>query len=178
MKLGLKSVMTAAAFTVAMSAMPFGVTHAQEASESHIAAARAAIKSIGATNQFDPILPQAAEALRNELIQKDPNLQADINRIIEDVAIELAARRADLEAEAARVYARSFTEEQLTAIADFYNSDAGKKLISEGPIASRELVKAANIWQSGIARDLSQMVGEELQKVAPETPAVEPTTAN
>ena len=31
-----------------------------------------------------------------------------------------------------------FTEDQLNAIAAFYNSDAGKKLLSDGPIVTRE----------------------------------------
>ena len=48
-----------------------------------------------------------------------------------------------------------FSEADLNAIAEFYNSDAGKKLISDGPIVTRELFKAADIWQRGIARDLA-----------------------
>jgi hypothetical protein len=155
-----------------------GVAAAQDASDSHLAAARNAIKAIGATDQFDPILPQATEALRSELIQKDPNLQADINRLVDEKALEMAGRRADLEAEAAQIYARSFTEAELTSIADFYNSDAGKKLISEGPIVTRELLKAANIWQSGIARDMAEAVGTELSAIAPAPAAEEPKTGN
>ena len=154
---------------------------AQSESETHLAAARDAIRALGATNQFDAILPQAAAALRSELVRKDPNLQADINRIVDEKTLELASRRSDLEAEAARVYARVFTEDELTAIATFYQSDAGKKLIAEGPIATRELLRAAGVWQTGIARDLAQSVGMALSEVAAqagtEAPAAE-NTAN
>ena len=159
-------------------ALTTGFAQAQEATESHLAAARDAIRAIDATNQFDPILPQAAEALRSELIQKDPNLQAEINRIVDEQALALASRRADLETEAARIYARSFTEDELKAIAAFYNGEAGKKLIAEGPIVTRELLKAAGIWQQGIARDLAETVGGELQKVAPSAPAEPEKTGN
>lgn len=142
------------------------LAQAQEASQSHLAAARAAIAAIGATEQFDGILPRAAQALKAELIQKDPNLEAIITKTVDDKAIALAARRADLETEAARAYANSFTEEQLKAISAFYTSEAGKKLISEGPIVTREVLKAAEVWQNGVARDLAMQVGEVLSKAA------------
>ncbi len=70
---------------------------AQEISASHLEAARAAIASINATEQFDEILPSAARALKGELIQKDPNLEALITKTVDDKALALASRRADLE---------------------------------------------------------------------------------
>ena len=140
---------------------------AQEIAESHLQAARAAIIAIKATDQFDSILPRAAEALRGELLRKDPNLVDQINTVINDKTVLLAGRRADLETEAARAYARVFTEEELTGIAAFYTSPAGQKLLSDGPIVVRELIKAANIWQEGIARDLATEVGKELRTLVP-----------
>ncbi|WP_139975969.1 MULTISPECIES: DUF2059 domain-containing protein [Brucella/Ochrobactrum group] len=135
---------------------------AQEITEAHLEAARAAISAINATEQFDEILPNAARALKGELIQKDPNLEALITKTVDDKALALASRRADLETESARVYAKAFSEDELKAIAAFYTSPAGKKLLSEGPIVTREVVKAANIWQNGIARDLATGVAEVL----------------
>ncbi|HWT63138.1 DUF2059 domain-containing protein [Brucella pituitosa] len=147
---------------------------AQEISASHLEAARAAISSINATEQFDEILPSAARALKGELIQKDPNLEALITKTVDDKALALAARRADLETESARAYANAFSEDELKAIAAFYTSDAGKKLLAEGPIVTREVVKAANIWQNGIARDLATSVAEVLAAQAGATAAPAP----
>ncbi len=135
---------------------------AQEITEAHLEAARSAISAIGATEQFDEILPQAARALKGELIQKDPNLEALITKTVDDKALELASRRADLETECARVYAKSFTEEELNGITTFYNSPTGKKLLAQGPIVTREVIKAAKIWQTGVARDLAENVGAVL----------------
>lgn len=146
---------------------------AQEISAAHLDAARAAIASIGATEQFDEILPSAARALKGELIQKDPNLEALITKTVDDKAIALAARRADLETESARAYANAFSEDELKAISAFYTSEAGKKLLAEGPIVTREVIKAANIWQNGIARDLAVSVAEVLAAQAGATGAPE-----
>ena len=153
--------------------MTASLAQAQDATPEHLAAARAAISAIGATDQFDAILPQAAASLKRELIQKDPNLEAIISATVDEQVLALAARRADLEKEAANVYAKVFSEAELKNIADFYTTDTGKKLIKEGPIATRGLVSAANIWQGGIARDLAVNVGEKMKAAAPavEAPA-------
>ncbi|KAI1694987.1 hypothetical protein Ddc_21592 [Ditylenchus destructor] len=99
---------------------------------------------------------------KGELIPKDPNLEALITKTVDDKALALASRRADLETESARAYANAFSEDELKAISAFYTSEAGKKLLAEGPIVTREVVKAANIWQNGIARDLATSVAEVL----------------
>jgi hypothetical protein len=149
---------------------------AQDITPAHLAAARAAVTAIRTTDQFDGILPEVAQQLKSELIQKDPNLESIISSTVDEQALALAARRADLENEAARAYAVSFTEEELNAITGFYTSPAGKKLLSEGPIVTREVLKAAGIWQRGIARDLSQAVAEKVVAAAAATTPATPAT--
>lgn len=134
-----------------------------EISESHMQAARAAVEAIGATEDFDGILPEAARALQTQLVQRSPNLQDEIAASVRDVAISLAPRRADLEREAARIFAGTFSEEELAQITEFYNSEAGQKLIEQGPVVTRDVMRAADIWQQGIARDLARGVNEALQ---------------
>jgi hypothetical protein len=165
-----RSLATALA-AVAMLALSLSVaTAADDAATitpSHMKAARAAISALHITDPFDSILPQAAHSLKNQLIEKNPNLQDIIIKVVDEKALAMAQRRADLEKEAARAYAKLFNEKELDAIATFYESEPGKKLIQNGPIASREIAKAADIWQRGIARDLAQAVGDEMAKEAP-----------
>ncbi len=135
-----------------------------EISDSHLKAARAAIAALKATEQFDQVLPQAAQALRVELVRKNPDMRELINSVVDNAALKLVDRRADLEKEAATAYARVFSEDELNAIATFYNSPAGQKLLSDGQIAQREVLQAAQIWQRGIARDLADAVGKQLDQ--------------
>ena len=173
---GLRRNLTAAA--AGFFLMTASMAQAQDATPEHLAAARAAIAAIGATNQFDGILPQAADALKAEMIQRDPNLEALITTTVDNEVLALAARRGDLEQEAARVYAKVFTEADLKAISDFYSTDVGKKLIKEGPIATRGIVDAANVWQTGIARDLAKNVAEKVAAgAAAQAPAPAETAA-
>src|SRR5690606_25335399 len=106
---------------------------------------------------------QASQALKAELIQKNPDLVDLINATVEENALALAPRRADLEKEAALAYARVFSEEELKAVTTFYTSPAGQKLLTDGPIVTREVLKAADIWQRGVARDLAQNTGRQIQ---------------
>ncbi len=154
--------LTVAAGAILSMAAVIQPASAQEIAADHLTAARQALSAIRATQQFDNILPEAALALRAELIQKDPNLEDLISSTINEQALALAQRRRDLEREAALAYARNFSQEELTAIAAFYNTDAGRKLLEVGPAVSVEVMRAAQIWQNGIARDLAQQVGTVL----------------
>lgn len=154
------ALLTASAFLATAS-----LASAQEIPASHLEAARAAIDAINATDQYDTIIPQAAQALMQELIQQNPDLQELVIATVREKALAISSRRTDLEKEAAMAYAKAFTEEELNAIAAFYTSEPGKKLLATGPLVTRELVKAAEIWQRGVARDLAVEVGKHLEQV-------------
>lgn len=136
--------------------------YAQEASESHVAAAKRAIRASRSTNQLDNILPAQANAIKAELIRNRPDAEAQISLIVDEAAIALAPRRGDLENEAAQIFVRNFTEDELNQVADFYESDAGQKFLETSPLVLREIQRAARVWTNGIRRDLSQSVNEKL----------------
>jgi hypothetical protein len=155
--------MAAAAIVIA-GASVFNASAADDVSEAQIKAARAMLSSISITSQYDLILPRVAVQLKATLIQASPNYESVINEVVDETALQFASRRGDLEREAAIIYAKAFSEEELKAITAFYTSPAGAKLIKDGPIAARELSKAAEIWGSGITRDLSTAVNKALQE--------------
>ncbi|MBO6716389.1 MAG: DUF2059 domain-containing protein [Rhizobiaceae bacterium] len=165
MYLAIRARHSIAAFAAAAIISFASPASAQEVAESHLKAARAAITALTATEQFDSILPQAAAALRGELIQKNPDLVQVITRLVDEETIALAPRRGDLEREAAVIYAKIFSEQQLNEIAAFYNSDTGRKLLEDGALVARQVHEAAGIWQRGIARDLARSVGTKLDEI-------------
>ena len=143
------------AFIVAMGLfLQLGAASAQEPSAEHLAAARKAIAATSATVAFDNILPQAAFTLKNEMTANNPNKADEITTIVDEETLAIAARRGDLEKEAARIFANTFTESELVEISNFFNSELGQKYLASTPILVRELQKAARIWATGIQRDL------------------------
>jgi hypothetical protein len=161
---GLRRISFAA--TVALFAAGAYPAMAQDVSDEQVRAARAAISAIRATDLYDGILPEAAANLKATLIQKNPDLQDVIIRTVDEKALALASRRSDLEREAATIYARAFSIEELNAIATFYTGEAGKKLLQQGPLMVQQVGQAAEIWHRGVARDLAEEVGKSLQAYA------------
>ncbi|MEM7778713.1 MAG: DUF2059 domain-containing protein [Pseudomonadota bacterium] len=145
-----------------MGLASIGAVSAQEFSESHMAAARKAITATKATNTFDGILIGASARLKNQLTANSPDQADRISNAVDEQAIALAPRRGDLEGEAARLFANTFTEEELIKISDFFGSETGSKYLDSTPILVRELDKAARIWANGIARDLAANVDKAL----------------
>lgn len=153
-------------------AMSINFAQAQNISAAHLESAKKAISAIHATDPFDNFLPNTALDLKDELMRKDPNLSNMISDIVDEQAMALIKRRADLETEAARVYANHFTQAELDQITAFYNTDAGKKLLKEGPDTMKDVASAFEVWRQGIARDLSENVGKEMsEKLSKASPA-------
>lgn len=135
---------------------------AQELTPSHLKASKAALAASGATDQFDRILPTIGDKVKSDIIAARPDLADQVSVIVDEETLKLAPRRGDLENESAAIYGRVFTEDELKRITEFYSSAAGKKLLKEAPVITRELNKASNIWASGVARDLGQIVAKRM----------------
>ncbi|WP_019223680.1 DUF2059 domain-containing protein [Bartonella rattaustraliani] len=149
---------------VTVLAINTGMVYAQGVSDQHLNSARKAISAIHATDQFDSFLPSAAQDIKNELISDDPNLAAAISDIVDKQALILAKRRSDLEKEVAHVYAKYFTQEELDTITAFYNSDTGKKFLTEVPNIGHDVYSTFNAWRSSLMQDLIKNVKKEMSE--------------
>lgn len=159
-----KSILKVVLGSVFAASLTFGVV-AQEISAPHKSAAKRMISATGSTNRLDNILPQSAQQLKNELIRTRPDQEAAITDVVDVVTLDLAGRRGDLEDEVAQIFARIFTEEELKVITAFYETDAGKKFLSDGPVALREINGAAQVWTRGIRRDMGQNATAKLKEM-------------
>lgn len=125
---------------IALAVMVSLPAAAQAPTDSHLRAAWAAVRAIGADNLFDLALPDIAERLVTDLKDDRPDLSDQIEEIVYDVALQLVPRRLDLNNEVSQLWATIFTEAELVAIAEFYNSDVGRKLNQNfGPIEQQTL---------------------------------------
>ena len=137
---------------------------AQEISQSHLDAALDAINSARAARGFDTVLPALAEKVQNQLIRLRPDLHKEIAAVVEAIALKLVARRADLDNDIARVWAKTFTEDELKVIAEFFKSPAGKKYAELGPRVIAESFQAVKGWSERVEAELLAKSREELKK--------------
>lgn len=157
----------AAAVGAAMVAAGFlsSTAFAQDTiSESHLAAAKRVAVSTKVLEPFDDILPLLAEQTRTAFIQSDPTRAEEIIEITQDVALQLASKRAELNDTVYKAWAESFTEEELNQLAEFYTTDLGQKLTKSIPTITQYSVAAAREWQDKISTEMVTMVQEELAK--------------
>ncbi|SHM80124.1 DUF2059 domain-containing protein [Roseibium suaedae] len=163
----LKSVFSAsAAFGAVMFALAAAPVQAQtsEFTESHLAAAKEVVTATKALSSFDDILPLLAEQTRTLFVQADPARTQEIVDVTSEVALKLAAKRADLNKTIYEIWARRFTEEELKQLVAFYQSPLGSKLTDNGPTITALAIGAARQWQDQISSELVAMVREELEK--------------
>ncbi len=137
---------------------------AQELTKEHIKAARATMVATGATDRLDGILPEVATFIKAGLIANRPDIEAEINEIVNKVAISLAPRRGPLETEVASIYGNKFTQEELETIQVFFSSETGIKFLTQTPNLFREVDQVSKVWREGIARDMSQTVQEKMKE--------------
>lgn len=137
---------------------------AQEFSESQLEAAKRASTNAPLSKDLDTVLPLLAQRVQTRLISLRPDLHAEISETVQTVALELVARRSDLDSAIALAWARMFTEEELEAIAEFYTSPAGKKFVEVGPEIGSVTIQTVDNWSSRVGEELLDKSREELKK--------------
>ena len=143
-----------------------GTAFAQELDAAHVSQAKKALAATKATNPFDQILPKAALDLKNQFSSTNPDQFEQIDLIVDEEAIKLASRRGDLETESAKLFAGTFSLEELKEIEAFFSTPTGEKYLKEAPILAREMGKAVRIWETGIRRDLAAASGKRLSEIS------------
>ena len=136
---------------------------AQEQSAAHVALAVEVVRSAGATRGFDNVLPGLANQVIDRLIRLRPDLHKEIVATVEAVALKLAVRRAELDTDVARIWAKSFTEDELRYLLGFYTSEAGKKFSDVGPRVVAESFQSVERWTGRVGEELLEKTREEFR---------------
>jgi len=137
---------------------------ADDITPSHMAAALEAVHSAKASKGFDNVLPLLSEKVQDEIIRLRPDLYKQITDVVQQEALKLVVRRADLDADVARIWANAFTEDELKSITAFYKSPAGLKFVDIGPQVVGSSLQAVKGWSDRVGQELLQKSREELKK--------------
>ncbi len=154
-----------ASFGAAVVAAPLAPVAAQEISPSQLAAAQLVVNSAPEIGNFDVLLPQMANQLKNFFISKRPDLYKEIGQVVDSDVQKLVSRRADLDKDLARVWAKNFTEDELKAINAFFSSDVGEKYKKLAPVVGPDIIKASQNWRDRVRGELQDMVTADLKKM-------------
>ena len=130
----------------------------------HLAAAQAAIAASHVNEGFDNVLIDVALRTKQSLVRSNPSFSAQIEEAVNKVALELAAKRPELDRQVQEIWAVRFTKDELDQITKFYNSPVGQKLNKETPGIVRFTTAAVGVWQNALAQEMLERVRTELVK--------------
>ena len=137
---------------------------AQEISQSHLQAAQRASRAAPGVGDFDSLLPFLSEQVQNRLIRTRPDLFSEIADAVEAQALELAARRAELDNEIGRTWARRFSEAELEQIAAFFGSELGARYKEVLPGIGEEMIQSSRRWSGRIGEELYELSLEAMKR--------------
>jgi hypothetical protein len=136
--------------------------------------AKQLVKLSGASRTFDELLPNIADQAKNTFIRSNPQMQLGIITVVDKVALDMVARRPELDRALEKIWASAFNEEQLEELIAFYNSETGKRFAAIQPRLIAAQMSAAQNWTGDVSEEMTQRVAEELRtQLANEAKAME-----
>jgi hypothetical protein len=130
----------------------------QEPTAAHLAAARSVVVASGLERSFDAVVPSLFEQVKQVLVTR-PELTQDLNEVVEKITPEFESKKSEMIAAAARVFASQLSEEDLTAIATFFESPVGKRYVTTQPEVLNQLYTEMQNW----SQSMSSLVVERLR---------------
>ena len=161
----------ASRLAVAALALGLGLASAARAEDlpkdfpkDHLAAAKTAIEVSHVADGLDNILIAVAQQTKALLSRNDPAHSSQIDASTNAAAIELAAKRPELDRQIQEIWAARFSKAELEEIAKFYASPVGQKLSKETGTLVQMSGVAAQVWQQKLSQELLAKVREDLKK--------------
>ena len=152
-----------AAVAIALAVSSF-TAHAQQPSAAALATAKDIVNTSGSTTLFTPLIAGVVEQAKLLLLQQNPNLSKVLTEVADKIRTDLAPRFDELGNEMARLYATSFTEQELKDLLAFYKSPLGKKLLTEQPKIADASLRFAQNWANVLSDEVIAKMRAELQK--------------
>ena len=138
--------------------------NAQQPSAAAMATAKELITATGATTLFSPLIAGVVEQAKLLFLQQNPGLSKDLNEVSTQIRTDLQPRFNELTDEVARLYATSFSEQELKEVVAFYKTPAGKKLLVQQPKIIDSSMKFAQEWANRLSDQVIAKMREELKK--------------
>lgn len=129
----------------------------------HLALAREVMLSSGIARSFDSIIPSFAEQIRKQAVTR-PEIQKDLDDVLAKLQPEMELQKQRMIDIAARTYASKLTEAELSDIAAFFRSPAGKRYVETQPVLLDEMVHAMQGWTEEVSEYIMIRVRAEMGK--------------
>jgi hypothetical protein len=163
-------ILIAALLSLSLSAVPVmaqdqpaTTTQAQEVSPEALALARKYIDLTDHGGVYETTVVQAGINTYQQLLPHNPEIAKPLNDAIETVISSYKGKKGELFDQMARLYAITFSEDELKVIVDFYSSTAGQKLSKANAELNPALQRIMNIFSVNLNTEFFAKVRAELK---------------
>ena len=154
-----------AVFAVALVVFNIGaVARAQQPSAASMALAKQLIATNGGVSLYNPLIPGVIEQAKLLFLQQDPALQKDLDEVAAKLRTELTPRISEVTDQLAKLYATTFSEQELKEVVTFYQTPAGKKLLVAQPQVAEQSMRFAQDWAKKLSDEVVAKMREEMKK--------------
>jgi hypothetical protein len=153
----------AAALTLSLAFAGVAPAISQEISPELLTLARKYVDLTNKAGIYEAVLVQTAAQTSKLLSQSNPEITTQIDTTIGKVLETYKGKRDDLFNQFARVYATTFTQEELTAIVAFYESPAGQKLADSALEVNAGIRAVMQVYTSNFGTEFVTKVRADLK---------------
>lgn len=147
--------------SVALAQAPAPAQQAQAApaSPAAIAAAKELLSLKSAQAMYASAIPNIVQRTKAGLLQNNLNYQKEMDEVAQVIAKEFAGRESEVSDAMAKIYAATFTEQELKDLVTFYKTPLGQKLLTAEPHAIASSMGFMNQW----ARETTEKVADQFR---------------
>lgn len=144
------------------AALPAMSQQAEIAPEA-LALARKYVELTDTGGLFEATVVQAGIRTYRQLLPQNPEIAEPLSKAIEAVISTYKGKKSDLFDQFARVYALSFSQDELQQIVDFYASPTGQKLAKSNSATSGTINRIMDVYSSNLNTEFFAAVRAELK---------------
>jgi hypothetical protein len=129
-----------------------------------IAAADTILNTIGLKQQIAIVVPGMMQELETNVTRTRPEIKDSLRVTLKAIQPEFdeTARQTYVQAES--LLASEMSEPDITAVAAFFNSPAGKKYVQTTPVFVQNLADVTGAWREKLSTDILERARAEMKK--------------
>lgn len=157
------ALLMAAMLSLILSAFVAAPAMSQEVSPDQLALARKYIDLTDKSGLYESTVVNEGIKVYQQIFPQNPQIADQLNTAIGKVIEGYKGRKGELFDQIARVYALTFSQQELQQIVDFYSSPTGQKLATANAELNRSIADVMKVFKNNLATEFFAKVRAELK---------------
>jgi hypothetical protein len=133
-------------------------------SPASIAAADKILEAIGLKQSIAIVVPGMMQELETNVTRTRPEIKDSLRATLKGIQPEFDQTAKQTYAQAESLLASQMSEQEITQVAAFFDSPAGKKYIQVTPVFIRSLSDLTGAWREKLSTDILERARAEMKK--------------